>query len=81
MNLLNNLLVDYFSIPVKPQPAKKVKVWFYQYEGQQKQQIVKDSGMWWFNASNGGGIGCPTLAEAKNDLTLIYKAKVWSERI
>ena len=77
--LNKNLLSNFFYIPSN-KPAKK-RTWYYQHEGEEKQQLIKEGKYWYYNSpiKNGGGeIGCDTLDGAKGDLKY-YGSKVWSE--
>lgn len=77
-----NLLIDFFYIPSK-RKATKQRVWYYQFPGEDKQQINKDGKWWYYNCAKsvgGGEVGCDSLTGAKGDL-LYSGAKVWSELI
>lgn len=74
------LLAGFFYIPSKKNESKK-RYWYYQHEGEQPQELIKEGKYWYYNCpkKNGGGeIGCDTLDGAKGDLKY-YGSKVWSE--
>ena len=60
---------------------KKNRIWFYQFPGDIKRQILKQGKYWKYQDPNSmGSVGCSSLNDAKGDL--IYSgANVWSELV